>query len=40
VKAGDQLLVVNTQFNKRTTKDPVTPFAIVGIPVALLSGKP
>jgi Cu-Zn family superoxide dismutase len=40
VKVGDQLLVVNTQFNKRTTKDPATPFAIVGIPVSMLSGKP
>lgn len=39
VKAGDRLLVVNTQFNKRSTKDPVTPFAIVGVPMSLLAGK-
>ena len=39
VKAGNQLLVVNTQFNKRSTKDPVTPFSIVGVPVSLLAGK-
>jgi hypothetical protein len=31
--------VVNTQFNKRSTKDPVTPFAIVGVPMSLLAGK-
>jgi Cu-Zn family superoxide dismutase len=39
VKVGDRLLVVNTQFNRRGTKDPVLPFSIVGVPVALLSGK-
>jgi hypothetical protein len=39
VKVGDRLLVVNTQFNKRTTKDPVLPFSIVSVPVAMLSGK-
>jgi Cu-Zn family superoxide dismutase len=38
VKVGDQLLVVNTQFNKRTTKDPV-PFSIVGVPISMLAGK-
>ena len=38
-KAGDRLLVVNTQFNKRTTKDPVTPFSIIAVPLARLSGK-
>ena len=39
VKAGDRLLVVNTQFNKRTTKDPVMPFSIVAVPVSRLTGK-
>lgn len=39
VKAGNQLLVVNTQFNKRAGKDPVTPFSIVGVPLAMLGGK-
>lgn len=38
-KVGDELLVVNTQFNKRQTKDPVTPFSIVGVPLSRLSGK-
>ena len=38
-KAGDRLLVVNTQFNKRASKDPVTPFSIVGVPIAMLAGK-
>ena len=37
-KVGDELLVVCTQFNKRTTKDPVTPFAIIGVPVSRLGG--
>jgi Cu-Zn family superoxide dismutase len=39
VKVGDQLLVVNTQFNKRTTKDPQAPFSIIGVPLARLQGK-
>ena len=39
VKAGDRLLVVNTQFNKRTSKDPVQPFSIVSVPLSMLSGK-
>lgn len=39
VKVGNELLVVNTQFNKRNTKDPVTPFSIVGVPLSLLAGK-
>jgi Cu-Zn family superoxide dismutase len=39
VKVGDRLLVVNTQFNKRTSKDPVTPFSIVAVPVSRLTGK-
>ena len=38
-KVGDRLLVVNTQFNKRNSKDPVTPFSILGVPVSMLSGK-
>jgi len=38
-KVGGRLFVVNTQFNKRTTKDPVTPFSIVSVPVSLLAGK-
>jgi sugar lactone lactonase YvrE len=38
-KVGDRLLVVNTQFNKRTTKDPVLPFSIIGIPISRLAGK-
>jgi Cu-Zn family superoxide dismutase len=38
-RAGSELLVVNTQFNKRSTKDPVQPFSIVGIPLAMLAGK-
>ena len=38
-KAGDRLLVVNTQFNKRQTKDPLTPFAILGVPLSMLTGK-
>src|SRR5690606_30121794 len=37
--AGDELLVVNTQFNKRGTNDPALPFSIVGIPTARLAGK-
>jgi sugar lactone lactonase YvrE len=39
VKVGDRLLVVNTQFNKRTSKDPVQPFSIVSVPLSMLSGK-
>ena len=39
VKVGDDLLVVNTQFNKRTTKEPVTPFSIVAVPLSRLGGK-
>lgn len=38
-KVGDRLLVVNTQFNKRGTKDPVLPFSIIGIPLSMLAGK-
>jgi sugar lactone lactonase YvrE len=39
VKVGDRLLVVNTQFNKRTTNDAVQPFSIIGIPISLLGAK-
>jgi Cu-Zn family superoxide dismutase len=39
VKVGDRLLVVNTQFNRRNTKDPATPFSIAGIPLSMLAGK-
>ena len=39
VKVGDRLFVVNTQFNKRTTKDPVTPFSIAAVPLSRLAGK-
>lgn len=38
-KVGDRLLVVNTQFNRRTSKDPVLPFSIVSVPLSLLAGK-
>jgi Cu-Zn family superoxide dismutase len=35
-KAGDQLLIVNTQFNKRESNSPVTPFTVVAVPIARL----
>ena len=35
-KAGDTLLVVNTQFNKRDSHDPVTPFAVAAVPLSRL----
>lgn len=38
-KVGDQLLVVNSQFNRRESKDPVTPFYILGVPLSRLAGK-
>jgi Cu-Zn family superoxide dismutase len=37
-KAGDRLLVVNTQFNRQGSKDPQLPFEIIGIPLATLRG--
>jgi Cu-Zn family superoxide dismutase len=37
VKVGDQLLVVNTQFNTRTDKKQTLPFTIVSIPLSRLS---
>ncbi|MBA3565078.1 MAG: hypothetical protein H0W33_13950 [Gammaproteobacteria bacterium] len=36
-KAGDRLLVVNSQFNRYESKDPSLPFEIVEIPLASLS---
>jgi len=38
-KSGDHLVVVNTQFNKRATNDPATPFTLVRVPLARLQGK-
>ncbi|HKQ45881.1 MAG TPA: hypothetical protein VJS47_10860 [Rhizomicrobium sp.] len=38
VKVGDELLVVNAQFNKRATNDPVRPFSVTAIPVSRLGG--
>jgi Cu-Zn family superoxide dismutase len=38
-KAGDHLVVVNAQFNKRTTNDPTTPFTLVRVPLSRLQGK-
>ena len=37
-KAGDRLLIVNTQFNRKGSKDPQLPFEVVGIPLATLKG--
>ena len=39
VKAGDRLLVVNSQLNRRSTKNPDLPFEILAIPLSMLSGK-
>jgi sugar lactone lactonase YvrE len=36
---GDELVVVNTQFNRRQKKQAQTPFTLVGIPLSRLSGK-
>jgi sugar lactone lactonase YvrE len=36
---GDELVVVNTQFNQRQKKQAQTPFTLVGIPLSRLSGK-
>lgn len=38
-KVGDELVVVNTQFNKRQSSDAATPFSLVGVPLVLLAGK-
>lgn len=35
--AGDRLLVVNTQFSKRSSKSPVLPFQLLSYPVAELT---
>jgi Cu-Zn family superoxide dismutase len=37
-KAGNRLLVVNSQFNRRANGSAKTPFEIVGIPLAMLAG--
>jgi sugar lactone lactonase YvrE len=39
VKVGNELLVVNSQFNKRASKDPVVPFTVVAIPLSKLAGE-
>ena len=36
-KAGDRLLVVNSQFDKRRSEDPTLPFEVIGIPISLLA---
>lgn len=38
-KSGDQLLVVSSQFNRRTGNAATRPFEIVGIPLAALRGQ-
>lgn len=38
--AGRDLLVVNTQFNKRRTNDPHVPFSVQRVPLVALDGKP
>lgn len=37
VKVGNELLVVNSQFNRRTNKTFTTPFTVVRIPIASLT---
>ncbi len=37
--AGGELLVMDTQFNRRATGDPVKPFSIVAIPLELLGAE-
>jgi Cu-Zn family superoxide dismutase len=37
VKVGRELIVVNSQFNKRTTNDVITPFSVIAIPLARLN---
>jgi sugar lactone lactonase YvrE len=39
VKVNDRLLVVNTQFNTRTSKTQTLPFTILSVPLARLAGK-
>jgi sugar lactone lactonase YvrE len=36
-KVGDRLIVVNTQFNKRTGKNETRPFTLVSVPLARLA---
>jgi len=36
---GDQLLVVNAQFNKRSANEAVKPFSVISIPRASLAGQ-
>ena len=32
-KAGDRLLVVNSQFDKRSSGQPVLPFTVASVPI-------
>lgn len=36
--SGNEMLVVNTQFNKRTSKDPENPFSVQRVPLNALEG--
>lgn len=36
-KAGDRLLVVNAQFNKRSSQDPELPFSVASVPLSALA---
>lgn len=38
-KAGDRLLVVNSQFDRRTAGNPIKPFKLASIPLEKLAGK-
>ena len=38
VKVGDQLLVVNTQFNTRADKKETVPFTVLSVPLSRLAG--
>jgi sugar lactone lactonase YvrE len=37
VKVGHELVIVNSQFNKRATNAPVTPFSVIAIPLTRLN---
>lgn len=39
VKVGDDLIVVNTQFNTRADNTTVRPFTLLRVPLARLSGQ-
>jgi Cu-Zn family superoxide dismutase len=39
VIVGNELVVANSQFNKRGSNDPVTPFALSRVPLADLAGR-